>query len=160
MFEASSARIYATDAAQVAQLLPQAVYESSAVQLAQTQPYFWQGRSVGSVWGMQAELTVRTMTTPDGTSVHVTVGAQVEQNSLIVFVLLCFFFFPAALVLGLLAYNDFTSRRLVVMESVFSRISAATGKPGLAVGFAPQGPYPPPYPQPGGGPPPGALPPR
>src|SRR5450631_2917267 len=95
MFEASAARIFGTEAAQVAQLMPQAVYESSAVQVAQMQPYFWQGRSVGTVWGMQAEVAVRTMTTPDGTSVQVTVGAQVEQNALIVFILLCFFFAPA-----------------------------------------------------------------
>jgi hypothetical protein len=142
MFEASAARIFATEAAQVAQLLPQAIYESSSVQLAQMQPYFWQGRSQGHVWGMHAELTVRTMTTADGTNVAVTVGAQLEQNALIVFVLSCFFFFPMALVLGLLAYNDFTSRRFVLMESIFARISAATGKPPLAVGYAPAGAYP------------------
>jgi hypothetical protein len=153
MFEASAARIFATDAAQVAGLLPQAVYEASSAQVAQMQPYFWQGRSYGSVWGMQAEVAVRTMTTPDGTSVHVTVGAQIEQNALIVFILMCFFFFPAALIIGLLAYNDFTSRRFVVMEGVFARISAATGKPGLAVGFMPGTPYAVP-PTPGPAPPP------
>ena len=137
MFEASAARIFATEAAQVAQLMPQAVYESSAVQVAQMQPYFWQGRSYGTVWGMHAEIAVRTMTTPDGTSVAVTVGAQVEQNALIVFILLCFFFPPAALVLGLIGYSDFMSRRLVLLEGVYSRLSAAIGKPATPVGFAP-----------------------
>jgi len=152
MFEASGARIYATEAAQVVQLLPQAVYESSSVQLAQMQPYFWMGRSTGTVWGMQAEVTIRTMTTPDGTNVHVTVGAQLEQNGLIAIVVLAFFFFPAAVVLGVIAYSDFTSRRLAVMEAIFSRLSAATGTPALAVGFAPVVPYPVP-------PPPGPVPP-
>ncbi len=145
MFEATSTRIFAADATHVAGLLPQAVYESSSVALVQAQPYFWTGRSVGSVWGMQAEVTVRTMTTPDGTSVSVTVGAQVDQTGLIIFVVLCFIFLPAAVILAVVAYNDFTSRRVAVMESVFGRLSAATGKPALPVAFGPpQGGYPPP----------------
>jgi hypothetical protein len=158
MFEASAARIFATDAAQVVHFLPQAVYEASATQLAQTQPYFWQGRSYGSVWGMHAEVTVRTMTTPDGTSVHVTVGAQVDQNALIALILIFFFFFPVALVLTLLGYNDFTARRVMVIEGIFSRLSAATGKPALAIAFAPNVIYPA-YPPPGSPMPPGSPPP-
>jgi len=148
MFETSATRIFATDASQVVPLLPQAVYESAAVQLAQVQPAYWHGRSVGSVWGMQAEVTIRTMTTPDGTNVHVTVGAQLEQNALIIIVLLGLFFFPGAIILALIAYNDFTSRRTMVLESIFGRISAATGKPAMAVGFGPPAPYAPPYPPP------------
>lgn len=146
MFEASLARIFATDAAEVVGFVPQAAYEASAAQLVQTEPYFWQGRSMGSVWGLHARLMVRAMTTADGTSVYVTVGAEFEQTALIAFVLLCVFFLPVAAILGILAYNDFTARRFVVLEGLFSRLSAATGKPALAVGFGPTpyGAYPPP----------------
>jgi hypothetical protein len=135
MFEISAARSFATDGAQVQNALPQAVYEASAAQMVQMQPGYWQGRSVGSVWGMQAEVTVHTMATPQGAQVHVTVGAEVAQNPLIVIALLCFFFFPAAILLGIVAYNDFSSRRLVVMEGVFARLATATGTPALVPSF-------------------------
>jgi hypothetical protein len=124
MFEAVEYRTLAAPQQSVEGALPGAVYQAALAQVQQTMPAFWQGRSATASWGMFTTVSVRMQPSPGGTSVQLQVGAELETMSIVILVVCVLLFWPIALVLGYLAYDDFQKRRAAMMYAIWTALGA------------------------------------
>ena len=129
MLELTEQRVFACDTSSLAAAVPAAVWQGSAAQVAQLPPFApgvaFMGRGAQASWGLVPEVLVRLFEGPQGTTVEVRVGAQIDQSALVVGILLLLFFWPAAIVCGILANNDFQQKRAAVIQGIWTQIAAA-----------------------------------
>lgn len=139
------------DVGAVVQQIQGALYQSG-VSLQQTGPNTWSGRSSNSSYGMAPKVTLTTMPAQGGFTVDARVAVDFETNAIIVLVLSWVFFFPLAIILAILGYQDWQTRQNQLLAAIWAPVQSRMMAPPV-----PQ--YgPPAHPQ-GYAPPPGAPPP-
>ena len=147
-----------------------AVYHQG-IQLQQTAPNIWVGRGNQASYGMVPKVAITISPIQDGMCVDVRVSPDFESNGIILFAVAWIFFFPAALILAILGYQDWERRAMATMSAIWTPFGAlmmnppapmwGPPQPGQMVAPTAQGGYPAqPGQQPGQGPGPGWNPPR
>ena len=134
------------------------VYQSG-IQLQQTAPNIWIGRGNQASYAIVPKLAITISPVQDAVCVDVRVTADFESNGIIIFALAWIFFFPAAVILAILGYQDFGRRAQWILSAIWTPLSAQMINP-PAPAWPPQmpaAPIPPtaygPPPGPGYGPP-------
>ena len=149
------------DVASVIQLIQGALYQSG-IQLQQTGPNTWSGRSQQSSYGLTPKVALTTMPAQNGFTVDARVAADFETNAIIILVVAWVLFFPLAIILGILGYQDWQTRQNQLLAAIWAPVqhrmlappAPRYGPPGPGqYGAAPQ------QQQQGFAPPPGAPPP-
>jgi hypothetical protein len=80
------------------------------------------------------------MPSPQGTNVQLSMGAQLEQNSMIILIVLVVLFWPAAAILGYLAYSEFETKKRALYAQFWQHMFQTLGAPAQALpatGYAP-----------------------
>jgi hypothetical protein len=153
MFEVTEQRLLPGSIENVGGAVPGAVYQASMVHASAMMPGYWEGKGPKGSWGVVPTVAVRLFPGQGGTMAEVRVGAEVDTTSLVIFGVLFFFFFPAAVLVGYLAYDDFQKRRTGMIHAIWQNLGA--GPPAFHGGGQPgYGAPPPGYPPPGNPPPP------
>jgi hypothetical protein len=132
------------DATAVVQTIQQALY-ASGVMTQQTGPAGWSGRGVSPSYGLVPKVSIFAAPSPDGFSVDVRIMADTEGSGIIVAIVLWFVFFPAALIVGYMAYQDFVQRQAQLFNSVWAPLGhliVAPNYPAPQFGAPPPGDYP------------------
>lgn len=78
---------------------------------------------------MAPQATLAAYPVPGGVVVQATVGAQFETNGLIVFVLLWLFCFPAAVIVAVLAYQEWQKKQSELLFAIWSAVAALMAAP-------------------------------
>jgi hypothetical protein len=134
--------------------------------LSPTGPNTFAGRGSMASYGMVPKATVSLLPAQGGFFLDVRVAPDFETNSVVILVVAWLFFFPAALILMLMGYQDWQNRQALLFQSIWAPVAhriAAPPAPTFGAGppMAPGGYGPPPAgygPPPGGyGPPPGGF---
>ena len=122
--------------------VPHAVGHATSAALVPVAPQAWTGKTMTRSYGLATTVSTRVMAVSGGTSVEVTVGAELDTSSIVILVVLLVLFWPVALVLGYLGYDDFTKRRAYAMHMVWQNLAAAAGtQPSMyGVNAPPRGP--------------------
>jgi hypothetical protein len=101
----------------------------------QTGPSQWGGRAAQASYGLAPKVQLAVAPAQGGFFVDARVSADFETNGLIIFVVLWFLFFPAAIVIGVLAYQDFSNRtqhlHQAIWAPVMQRMTPAVAPPAM-----------------------------
>jgi hypothetical protein len=124
------------DLASVTQTMQNALYQCG-VGLHQTGPDSWTGRANAASYGMTAKVSLSAQRVGEGFSVNLRVSPDFEGTSLIIFIVLWVVFFPAAIIVAVLAYQDFQNRGTHLMRSVWSPVQQHMVKQHDPYGFVP-----------------------
>jgi hypothetical protein len=115
----------------------------SGVPLQQISPNTWTGRGNVVSYGIAPKASVTVSQTQAGFFLDVRMSADFESNALVIFVVSWLFFFPIAIILGVMAYQDWENRMRQLFYVVWSPLGPRMGPP---PGFQPMGPpMPPPF---------------
>jgi hypothetical protein len=114
----------------------------------QTGPTTWAGRGVNPAWGLVPKVSIMAAPSPQGFYVDIRVLADIEGSGIVGFIVAWFLFFPVAIILGYMAYQDFTQRRDYLIHSLWSPVGHLIVAPNYpspqfgnqAPGYPPQGP--------------------
>lgn len=131
----------------------QASLYRQGIQVGPIAPNSWAGRSNQVSYGMRLKATVTLLPAQDGFFVDLRVGSDIESNGIIVLIVLWFVFFPAALVIGLLGYQDVTAKQTQLCQAVWAPLAGRIVPANVA--YPPQQIAMPGVGYPPGGPPPG-----
>jgi hypothetical protein len=110
-----------TDVPAVVRRLQSALHVAE-VPTQQTAPASWVGRGVRTSWSIVPRVTMNAAPTPNGFMVEVRVSADVEPTGAIVLVVCWLFCFPAAILVAVLAHQDFTRRQAELFAGMLSEI--------------------------------------
>ena len=113
---------------------------SQGIRLQQVGPECWNGQGPPSSWGVVMKISVFAMKSPTGFSLEFQSWAELEGNGAVLLCVLAIFFFPAALIIGFLAYQEVQQRQAVVHHAVWSPVSHLFVAPNFPPAFAPPGP--------------------
>ncbi len=127
----------------VIQLLQQVLY-SNGVVLSQTGPTTWAGRGTIPSYSIVPRVSVSVSPTPQGFCLDMRTTADNEGSGIVVFVVLWFVFFPAAIIVAFLAYQDFQQRQQALMQAMWAPLSPRFVAPNFAPAFGQPGPGQPP----------------
>jgi hypothetical protein len=161
MFESSEVRVFGQGTEQIAGVLAGSAHVGLPLFTA-TGPNSWVATWRGTN-GLTPKVTVYAMPSAQGTTIQMSVGADLDQSSMIMFVLCLVLFWPAAAVLGYLAHSDFETKRRAFYMQFWQHMGQSLGAPMQALpapgfahpqpGFAPQAAAQAGYGPPGHGPP-------
>jgi hypothetical protein len=99
-----------------------AVYQLG-IQLQQTGPNIWVGRGNQASYAMVPKVAVTIAPIQDGVCVDVRVTADFEQNGIILFVVAWIFFFPAAVIMAVLGYQDWEKRATWTLSAIWTPLT-------------------------------------
>lgn len=88
----------------------------------QTGPSSYVGKGGPVSWGMVPKVTITATPTQDGFTLDTRISPDFDTNGLIVFVVLWLFFFPAAIIIGVLAWQDFQKRQNALMQGMWQPV--------------------------------------
>jgi hypothetical protein len=123
------------DTQSVVQSIQGTLYQHG-IQVAAVGPNIWAGRSSHVSYGMRLKATVTVLPAQSGFTVDLRVGSDFETNAIIILIVLWLFFFPAAIVLGLLGYQDVSNRQTQLCQAVWSPLAGRLMPPNM--GYYPQ----------------------
>jgi hypothetical protein len=109
----------------------------------QVAPTLWSGQATDARWAMLPRATLSSYPAPGGFVVQANVSAEFQTNGLILFVVLWFFFFPAAVIVAVLAYQEWQKRQSELLFALWGPVAQRIA--------APMPPYGPLVPPPGAG---------
>jgi hypothetical protein len=124
----------------------QQVLHSQGIPTQQTGPSTWSGRGNMPSWGLVPKVSIAVGPSPNGFYVDIRVLADIEGGGIAGFIVAWFLFFPVAILLGYLAYQDFIQRRDYLIHSLWSTVGHLIVAPNYPSpqfgnpGFPPQGP--------------------
>jgi hypothetical protein len=124
------------------------------IQVAPLGQNVWAGRSNQVSYGLRLKATITVMPAQTGFMVDLRIGSDVETNAIVLLVVLWLFFFPAAIVLAILGYQDVSTRQTQLCQAVWAPLHGRIVPANM--GYYAQPPGVPPGPgaiQPGGQPP-------
>ncbi len=152
------------DVASVIQQIQGALYQSG-IPLQQTGPNSWAGKGQQSSYALTPSITLTTMPVQNGFSVDARVGADLQTNGIIILIVSWIFFFPLAIILGVLGYQDWQTRQTQLLAAIWAPVQNRMLAPPQPQYGAPQQQYGAPVqqqqaPGQGFGPPEGAPPPQ
>jgi hypothetical protein len=136
----------ASDPAAIVGGIQGAIYQHG-IQLQQTGPNMWVGRGTQASYGMVPRVAVTVTPIQDSVCVDVRISADFETNGIVVLVVAWLFFFPVAIILGVLGYQEWERRAMWTMSAIWTPLmpqminppAPTWGPPGVAPG-APPGP--------------------
>lgn len=99
------------------------------IPLAQFGPTTWSGRGNQVSYGIAPKVSVTVSQMQGGFFLDVRISADFESNALILFVVAWLFFFPAAIILAVLAYQDWEARSRQLFFAVWSPLGPRMGPP-------------------------------
>ncbi|HEY6562648.1 MAG TPA: hypothetical protein VI072_35515 [Polyangiaceae bacterium] len=151
------------DTQSVVQSIQYTLYQSG-IQVSQVAPNSWTGRAGEVSYGLRLKATLTVQPAPGGFVIDLRIGSDIETNGIILLVVLWLVFFPAAIVIALLAYQDVSGRQTRLAQAVWGPIANRMMAP-PNMGYYPQQMGGPPAPGAGvppgtGQPPPAGYPPR
>ena len=97
------------------------LYQAGIV-LTQTGPNTWAGRGNVASYGMVPKVAVSVMPMQGGFFVDARIGPDFESNGLIIFLVAWLFFFPLAIVLGVMGYQDWQTRHQQLSGVLWSSV--------------------------------------
>lgn len=137
------------DMPSILQSLQGTLYQQGIV-LQQVAPNSWSGRGQAPSYGIVPKVGITAMPMQDGVSVDLRVSADLEGNGIVILVIAWLFFFPVAIILIVLGYQDFDRRATQIVAAVWAPLShKMVGAPVPQWGPPPMGA--PPGPPPAGG---------
>jgi hypothetical protein len=113
---------------------------AQGLRLQQVGPEAWATQGPPSSWGVVMKVSLFAMKSPSGFSLELHSGADLEGNGAMLLLVLAVFFFPAALIIGFLAYQEVQQRQAVLHHAVWSPVSHLFVAPNFPPPFAPPGP--------------------
>ncbi|MCK6534728.1 MAG: hypothetical protein L6Q84_17285 [Polyangiaceae bacterium] len=117
---------------------------AQGVPLAQTGPNQWAGRGQVPSHGIVPKVLVSMMPVQGGFFLEVRAVADIESNAIVLLIVLWLVFFPVAIILAVMAYQDWERRQLYLFQSVWAplanRIAAPPGPQFGPPGFGYGGP--------------------
>jgi hypothetical protein len=119
------------DVASVINTLQSSLY-GVGITLAQTGPNQWTGRGQTATYSIVPKIMVSTAAAQGGYFLDVRIAADFEGNGLVLFVLAWFFFFPIAIVLAIMAYQDWQNRQNHLSQVIWSPLASRLGPPPAA----------------------------
>jgi hypothetical protein len=96
---------------------------SAGIPLTQTGPNQWAGRGQVASHGVLPKVLVSMMPVQNGFFLDVRVVADFESNSIVIMVVLWFVFFPVAVILAIMAYQDWERRQLQLFQAIWMPLS-------------------------------------
>lgn len=102
----------------------QSTLHQNGILLQQTAPNVWTGSGTQSSWSIKPRVTVTVMQMPSGFGVDLRVSADFESNGIVLFVVAWVFFFPIAILLAVLGYQDWERRSVYLIQSVWAPLAA------------------------------------
>lgn len=108
------------------------------IQFVQTGSNSWLGKGSTPSYGMLQKVSLVVYPSPQGFYLDVRYGYDFDSTGAVLFVLAWFLFFPAAIVLAILAYNDFTARQDQLMQSIWNPVRNLIIAPNFAPAFGQQ----------------------
>lgn len=106
----------------VVRTIGQTLY-AQGILLQQTGPQTWAGRGQFAQWGLVPKVSVYAAPSPQGFYLDVRVTADIEGSGIAMLIVCWFVFFPVALVLAYMAYQDFSQRQYTLHQSIWSPIA-------------------------------------
>lgn len=151
MFDRTDRQFFAgQDVQSIVGTLLQALH-AQGIPTQQTGPATWAGRGTMPSWGLVPKVSIAAAPSPQGFYIDIRVLADIEGSGIAGLIISWFLFFPVALILGYMAYQDFTQRRDYLIHSLWSPVGhliIAPNYPPPQFGVQPPG-YPPQGQQPG-----------
>jgi hypothetical protein len=111
-----------TDVAAIANSLSGTLYQWG-IQVQQVGPNSWSGRGAQGSYSMLPKVGFTIAPIQDGMSVDIRISADIDNNGIIILVIAWLFFFPIAVVLGILAYQDWERRSTELMGAVWAPLA-------------------------------------
>ena len=90
-------------------------------------PSTWSGRAAAS-WGLLPQVTLTLIPAQAGGFLEIRQSAEVDTNGVILIAVFALFFFPIALILGVLAYQDLQNRQTQLLRAIWGPIAGAAGQ--------------------------------
>jgi hypothetical protein len=109
------------DVGPVVQAIQGGLYQQGIV-TQQIGPAQWSGRASDTRWAMRPRATLWAYPAPGGFVVQASVSAEFETNGLILFAVLWFVLFPAAVIVAVLAYQEWQRRQSELLLSVWGPV--------------------------------------
>jgi hypothetical protein len=97
---------------------------ASGVQLAPSGPNAYSGRGQVASFGMMPKVGVSVMPIQGGFFVDVRVSPDFESGALVILVVSWFFFFPIAIILAVLGYQDWQGRQNQLFAALWSPVAS------------------------------------
>jgi hypothetical protein len=92
-------------------------------------PNSWAGRGNAASWGLLPMVALSVIPAQTGAFLEIRQSAEVDTNGVILIAVFALFFFPVALILGVLAYQDLQNRQTRLLQAIWAPISGASGQP-------------------------------
>jgi hypothetical protein len=129
----------------VVQTIQQALY-ANGIPTQQTGATTWAGRGVTPAWGLVPKVSIMAAPSPQGFYVDIRMLADIEGSGIAGFIIAWFLFFPVAIILGYMAYQDFTQRQAQLFHGIWSPLGHLIVAPNFTTPtFGAQAPGAPPY---------------
>lgn len=107
-------------------------------------PSSWSARGTHGAWSLVPKVGFSIAPVQGGLAVDVRVSPDIETNGIIILVVAWVFFFPVAIVLGLLAYQDWERRSAEIMNAIWAPLASKMIAPQAPAWGVPPAPAPPP----------------
>ena len=102
----------------------------------QIAPAAWSGKSLRTSWFIAPRVAMTAFPTPQGFVLEVRVSADIEAGGAVLMVLSWFFCFPGAILMALLAHQDFARRQTEVFEMMLGQVRHLMIAPNFPPPFA------------------------
>jgi hypothetical protein len=102
---------------------------SAGIQLQQTGPASWTGRGTAASYGMVPKVLIAALPMQGGFFLDVKVTPDFEGSGIVIFIVSWFVFFPLAIVLGVLAYQDWQRRGQQMLQSIWAPLAPRIAQP-------------------------------
>ncbi len=135
-----------SDVAGLAATIQVTLYQHG-IHFQQTAPNSWSGRGTHGAYSMVPKVGVTISQAQDAMMVDIRISPDIDTNGLIILVVAWIFFFPIALVLGILGYQDWERRSAELMNATWAPLAPKMIAPPAPVwgpppvGAAPPGAY-------------------
>ncbi|MEZ4223937.1 MAG: hypothetical protein R3B13_23505 [Polyangiaceae bacterium] len=145
MIDKTEQNFLAGDDGQVIIQSMSSVLYQAGIPLVQTGPMQWGGRGSAASYGMVPKVAITLNPGQGGNYCSIRVGPDFETNAVVILLVAWLFFFPIAIVLLVLGYQDFQNRQAYLFQSLWSPLSnRIAAPPGASAWGSPPGMMPPP----------------
>ena len=114
----------------------QRALDGAEISTQQTGPATWSGKSHRAAWSLSPRVSVTAAPTPKGFMLEVRISADVESGGAIGMVVCWFFCFPVAILLGVLAHQEFTRRQAELFQTMYGQLRHKMIEPNFPPPFA------------------------
>lgn len=129
MLDKNERQFFSQDhAASVIQTLTGTLH-AMGIPLTQTGPNQWSGRGQVASHGIVPKVLVTMAPMQNGFFLDVRAIADIESNSVVLLIVLWLVFFPVAIILGFMAYQDWERRQVQFFQAVWTPLANRMAQP-------------------------------